>query len=72
MSRASYQKLSNIKLGTSKRPQALSFSHRNAIADVRILLHNANTATTDRCADVALSEAFRILRIIILDRKNKS
>jgi hypothetical protein len=70
--RASYQQLTNIKLGTSKRPTVLASKHKNALSDVRILLHNATNATSNACADVALMEAFRIVRTIILERKAKS
>jgi len=72
--RASYQHVGNIKLGSkpSARPAVLSSKHRGALSDVRVLIANASNATTNTCADVALMEAFRIVRTIILERKSKS
>lgn len=73
--RASYQQINpNMRLGVkpSARVQSVSAKHRGALADVRILLNNASLATSNTCADVALMEAFRIVRTIILERKLKS
>ena len=70
--RASYIHVNpNLKIGSAHRAPVLNVRERQTVLDIRQLLNNANLATSSSQADVALSAAFRGLRELVLERRNK-
>lgn len=65
--RATYQKLPNLHLGSSKRP-ALNAVQRQRLLEARLMINNALIANGDSYANVNLTNAYRIIRSIMSER----